>query len=246
MLNLKYSNLSDDSFYKCIECYRMAFILKIIKIMIIYKRLFYTNETNEKIKSLAERLQKEIRDHNIYFPQQKVEIDFNFSTLYIEDKPVSFKKVFFKSVKNLLSKRAIFNPFSICQIKISNLFPKELDANIELKNNLINKAFLGLCEIFDLDLSCENIISYDDNNRPVEISFYPISKIYLDLSSTTCEDFDLNFNIGCKVLMNDYETSLFQNKFDYPNYKDFIKKFKKYYKNFKVIQYKKNKAMNKI
>ena len=141
MLNLKYSNLSDDSFYKCIECYRMTFILKIIKIMIIYKRLFYTNDSIEKIKSLAESLQKEIRSHNINFSQQKVEIDFDFSTLYIEEKPVSFKKVFFKSIKNLLSKRAIFNPFNIsCDIYSSSPFNFSA-LSVAIKLSIISSIF---------------------------------------------------------------------------------------------------------
>ena len=245
MCIFNFSYLEDNKFYKYIKYHKSTFIIKLIKILMVYKKIFGNQNKMDEIKHQIMSLKSNINNDLGISSKDEIELDIKFDNLYSENKPIKFKKAFYKTAKKILSKRSINNPLEICQLKISNLFPKNIDDNFNIKNKYMNDAFGILCNIFDLDLSCDTVISYDIKNRTVEISFYPTSKIHLEISKND-NYFDLCFDINCKVLMNEYETDCFQNNLDYPNYKEFINEIKKAIRSYKLHIKSIQKNMNKI
>ena len=227
---LKYGDLEKDSLYSSIKKFENIYIIKLIKIMMIYKKTLFSDNNSLNIELYLERIQKIFESHS-----KMVYYDVKFNNLYTKGKKCKFTKSFYESAKKILNHVSIKNPFEVCKLRISNIIPKTIESDIEKKNNAIELLFNSLCNEFTLDLDRENLKTKNFKGMGIDISFEQISNIRL-INSDVEDYYDAEFTISCKIILNGFVAPRFYKNIDHSNYSDFKRDIKNALNNSKRIE----------
>lgn len=232
---LKYGDLERDSLYSNIKKFENIYIIKLIKIMMIYKKNLFSDKNSINIELYLKRIQEIFESHS-----ESISYNVKFNNLYTKGKKCKFTKSFYESAKKILDHVSIKNPFEICKLRISNIIPKTIESDIEKKNNAIELLFNSLCNEFTLDLDCENLKTKNFKGMGIDISFEQISNIRL-INSDIDDYYDAEFTINCKILLNGFDAPRFYKNIDHSNYSDFKRDIKNALKNSRRFEKNKEK-----
>jgi hypothetical protein len=244
MHRLKYKDLETNSFYANLLKYETIYIVKLIKIMILFKKYISSEKKKDEIIS---RLFY-IRDTMALTKKDDTPISFDvkFNNMYDKKRKCKMSKIFYNTSKKILNARAIENPFEICRIRIKNFIPFFIENDIVKKNELLEYLFNSLCYIFTLDLDNEDTHAKSEYGKDLNINFEQISNITTVSSNEISGFFDVEFKIKCKISVNEFTTSQFFKEIDYPNFKNFKKEIKNAIRISRKIEYAREKEFNYI
>lgn len=244
MHRIKYKDLESDYFYLNLQKYETIYIVKLIKIMILFKKYITSDKKKDEIISSLFY----IRDTMALNKKDNIPVSFDvsFGNMYDKKTKCKLSKVFYNTSKKILNGRAIENPFEICRIRIKNFIPFFIENDIMKKNELLEYLFNSLCCIFTLDLDNEDICTKSEIGKDLNINFEQISNITTVSSNDISGFYDVEFKIKCKISINNFTASQFFKGIDYPNFKNFKKEIKNAIKISRKIESKRERDFNLI